>query len=44
MSNQQYYTYVTPGSRNKPLCCTYVTRDSERVKNIRSNNLKKITL
>jgi len=38
MSNQQCYTYVTPGSRNKPLCCTYVTRDSERVKNIIFDN------
>jgi len=24
-------SYVTPGSRNEPLCHTYVTRSSERV-------------
>jgi len=31
MGNQQYHTYVTPGSRNEPPCRTYVTRGSERV-------------
>jgi len=35
MGNQQYHTYVTPDSRNKPLCHTYVTCDSERVEHLK---------
>jgi len=33
------HIYMTPGSRNEPLCHTYVTRDSEYV-NVKFFNIK----
>jgi len=32
MNDQQCHTCVTPDSRNKPLCHTYVTRGNEHIK------------